>query len=243
MESVKQIILKYAKPDEELNANLLREAVAPLYGVSKPVINSCLAQLSKSRQISRISRGVYTIAKEKITFAPQLSDKAKRLYKALSKDFPYAKCCVYQGDWITPLMHNIASNNMLYVEAERDAAETIFEHLKARGKQVFYKPDNILIYRYIDIHDERNVIVKPLLSESPLNSIDNVPTPSLEKLLVDMYKDDDFSYLQGSEYHRIIQNAREKYIINESRLLRYAARRNCREQFKKLLKESDYDID
>lgn len=70
MESVKQIILKYAKPDEELNANLLREAVAPLYGVSKPVINSCLAQLSKSGQISRISRGVYTIAKEKITFAP-----------------------------------------------------------------------------------------------------------------------------------------------------------------------------
>lgn len=46
---------------------------------------------------------------------------------------------------------------------------------------------------------------KNLVSEAPLQEVSGVPMPTLEKLLVDILRDTDFFYLQGSESDRIIE--------------------------------------
>lgn len=78
---------------------------------------------------------------------------------------------------------------------------------------------------YIDL-GKPVVIVKPLVTESPLKQNDGIMVPTLEKLLVDLCKDEDFYFLQGVEGNYILENARTLYDINESRLKRYAKRRN-----------------
>ena len=122
----------------------------------------------------------------------------------------------------------MSQNNIIYIETNRDAVETIFNLLKDNGKTVYLKPDKNLIYHYIDL-GEQAFFIKPLISESPLQIIDDIPSPTIEKILVDIHKDKDFFYLQGAESNYIFENAFNLFIINETKLLRYASRRGIRE--------------
>lgn len=91
-----------------------------------------------------------------------------------------------------------------------------------------------MIYRYVDM-DSRVIFVKNLVSEAPMQEISGVPMPTLEKLLVDILRDTDFFYLQGSESDRIIENAFNLYTINRNRLFRYADRRKVKEELSSIL--------
>lgn len=88
-------------------------------------------------------------------------------------------------------------------------------------------PDADMVYRYIDL-EKGGIIVKPLVTEAPLQTMEGVTVPTLEKLLVDINKDPDFSYLQGAEAERMMANAKALYIINATRLRRYAKRRGLK---------------
>ena len=54
---------------------------------------------------------------------------------------------------------------------------------------------------------------------------------------MDIYCDPDFSYLQGSEYVRIAENAMTIFNINKTKLLRYANRRGVKEELEKIYNE------
>ncbi|MFG6411727.1 MAG: hypothetical protein K1V92_12285, partial [Bacteroides acidifaciens] len=71
--------------------------------------------------------------------------------------------------------------------------------------------------------------------EAPLQEVSGVPMPTLEKLLVDILRDTDFFYLQGSESDRIIENAFNLYAINRNRLFRYAGRRKVKDELSSIL--------
>jgi hypothetical protein len=83
--------------------------------------------------------------------------------------------------------------------------------------------------------DSRVIFVKNLVSEAPLQEVSGVPMPTLEKLLVDILRDTDFFYLQGSESDRIIENAFNLYTINRNRLFRYADRRKVKKELSSIL--------
>ena len=59
--------------------------------------------------------------------------------------------------------------------------------------------------------------------------------PTLEKLLVDILRDPDFFFLQGSESEHIIDNAFSLYAINRNRLFRYAERRKVKEELTSIM--------
>ena len=170
----------------------------------------------------------------KQVFSPQPIEEVKEVYGLLQSDFPFAKFCVYQGEIIAPLQHHLSSNRIIYVETDRDSAETVFNFLKDRNHDVYLRPDKNMIYRYVDM-DSRVIFVKNLVSEAPLQEVSGVPMPTLEKLLVDILRDTDFFYLQGSESDRIIENAFNLYTINRNRLFRYADRRKVKKELSSIL--------
>lgn len=205
-------------------------------------MNWYLAKMADEGKLSRIAHGTYSVETSKKRFAPQVSQDAIDLYNQFHADFPEIGICVYEGLWLFQFMHHLASNQVIYIEVEKDIAETVFHSLQDQGKTVYLRPDKDLIYKYINL-DQTAIFVKNLTSESPLQTTDGIKIPTLEKLLVDMYTDPDFFYLQGSEYNRIMHNARSRYIINQSRLLRYARRRNTSTIIKTIFENSLYDID
>ncbi len=75
-----------------------------------------------------------------------------------------------------------------------------------------------------------------MVSEAPLQKISKMNTPTIEKMLVDIFCDDlIFAAQQGSEMRTIFQEAIDKYVLNENRMLRYADRRRKKENFREYL--------
>lgn len=203
--------------------------------VPKTTLYWYLNKLTRENKISRVSRGNYSIT-EKQPFIPEVSEKMKEVNGILKKALPFATFCLYQGSALSPYLHNIATNNVLYVETERDTCESAFNVLKEQGYMVYVRPDKDMIYHYIDLAMDA-IFVKVLPSESPVVVSEGITVPTLEKLLVDIRVDEDFFYLQGSEAFYVLRNAADRNVINVSKLMRYARRRHIDIELKKDLEE------
>jgi hypothetical protein len=87
------------------------------------------------------------------------------------------------------------------------------------------EPSEEILTRYILIKPN-TIIVLPLISEAPIQEVQEVNTTTLEKMVVDLFsKPELFSAQQGSELTFIYDNIFSKYTINKNKLLRYADRR------------------
>lgn len=235
MDTIENIIMEYASAHCEFGADEAFGYCLARKESTLPYVRKVFTRLVDCGKLARPAKGRY-MKPDRMVFRPQVSVDARELYEDVSKDYPFARICVAEGQWISPLLHHLASNHTLYVEVEKDASELVFEHLKSDGVNAFYKPDGDMIYRYINL-DDRNVFVKNLISEAPLQKIDGLPVPTLEKTLVDIYCDSDFDYLQGSEYVRIAENAMTMFCINRTKMFRYAGRRGVKDELEKIYKD------
>jgi len=198
----------------------------------------CLNRMIKQKKLIRMARGIYSAASGKPEFRARVTDEMHIVYDLLNKALPFADFCIYTGKDLTPLQHNMAANNILYVETQRDTCNSAFNILKNAGESAYLRPDKKMINRYINLA-EPAIFIKPLTSESPVvKRNDGMKTPTLEKLLVDINADEDYFYLQGEETFYMFRNALERYGINEKRLLRYARRRSLESKIKGLLEET-----
>ena len=118
----------------------------------------------------------------------------------------------------------------------RDATETIFHFVQDIHKRCFLSPKEDMMSDYVHL-DKKAFIVKPLISESPIQEVNGIKVPSIEKLLVDIQCDRDFYYLQGQETLYIMQHAFTNYNVNVGLLLRYASRRNIKSQIEKYIQD------
>lgn len=227
-------ILDYAEIHHSFSKEDLFTYLHERSSINRSSLSWYLYKLVNDNVLARTGRGMYTKV-TKQAFVPEPVEEVKEVYHLLQANFPFAKFCVYHGEIIAPLQHHLSSNRVIYVETDRDAAETIFNFLKNKDCDAYLRPDKEMIYRYVNM-DDRVFFVKNLVSEAPLQKVSGVPMPTLEKLLVDILRDSDFFYLQGSESDRIIENAFNLYTINESRLFRYAGRRKMKEEFASILK-------
>lgn len=79
-----------------------------------------------------------------------------------------------------------------------------------------------------DLHDF--ILVKPMITESPVIYTEGVSVPELEKLLVDQDSDKEYASLDDTFIQKEFQRAFELYPVNTSRLLRYAGRKGKKEE-------------
>ena len=226
-------ILDYAEIHRNFSIEDLFAYLHERIGINRSSLSWYLFKLVNKNVLVRTGRGMYAKVMKQ-PFVPKPVDEVKDIYGLLQADFPFAKFCIYQGEIIAPLQHHLSSNRVIYVETDRDSAETVFNFLKDGNRDVYLRPDKEMIYRYVDM-DSRTYFVKNLVSEAPLQKVSDVPMPTLEKLIVDILRDTDFFYLQGSESDRIIENAFTLYTVNQSRLFRYAGRRKVKEELSSIL--------
>lgn len=89
------------------------------------------------------------------------------------------------------------------------------------------------------INGNQAIIIRPLISEAPLQIIDGIKVPSIEKILVDIIEDIEFSFLQGAELHSVYSAIFEQYNVNKNKLFRYATRRNRKQEVEQLLEANN----
>jgi len=129
----------------------------------------------------------------------------------------------------------LAVYDFLLVEAERETIDAVFHFIKETHKNTFKEPSRDIMENFV-FDGKDAVIVKSLISEAPLQDADAVNVPTIEKILVDLVADAEiFFFLQGHEILNIFESALGKYTVNTDRLLRYAKRRNKKEELQKIL--------
>jgi hypothetical protein len=197
-----------------------------------------LYSLEKQRVITSIGVGVYVLedipsSPGKSKFAPTLSSEIERVNSIIQKSFPYINYLIWDTKILHEFMTHQPGQSQIILEAEKDVCESVFNQLKEQflGK-IFLDPDRQSFERYIlDIPESINLY--RLLTQSPKIISNGVPSARLEKILVDIFADEDrFFIFQGQELVTIFENAFATYWINEKTLFRYAGRRTVAKELR-----------
>ncbi len=217
---------------KELIANLKSEEQIGSPGTLSEQLN----RLLKSGQLIRIERGVYKLPDNaQKDFSVICSEKMRSLNQQIKTQFPFVAYCIWPGSVLLPYMHHIPNLGFILVDVEREVAESVFNLLNSDATlRVYLMPSLTDFERYINTNEA--IIIRPLTSESPLQLTDGINTPAIEKILVDIVGDVEFSFLQGVEINYVYNTIFEKHNINKNKLLRYASRRGRRQEVEELLK-------
>lgn len=193
-----------------------------------------LSQLKKESLIYQVGRGQYSFQFRPI-FKSDLSPKSKRAVNRI-KEF----CTNPPTTWDTSMLDGLSlsesSVNCLFIEVDRPELDEIFANAQQFSKKIFANPDKETIARYI-LPMEDAIILIPQVSETPLISQGDYSILTLESLLVNAYwyYDKYFKPL-GYDIDTIFGNALKQYNVNTSKLLRFASRRDKRNEIEQLLK-------
>lgn len=164
-------------------------------------------------------------------YLPEIYKKEKVIYNKLIAEFPFIDICIWNTKILNEFMQHQSGSFQIIVEVEKEVTQSVFYFLKELNYPVFIEPTEEILEKYLPT-DKDAIIIKPLVSESPLQELNNVKTVTIEKLLVDIFSDTIiFTAQQGTELNTIFNTAFGKYTVNQSKILRYASRRRKKEAF------------
>ena len=193
--------------------------------IKRTTVNWRISELANHGVIRRTGRGRYALGEGQCYTMP-IHKMQKAISTAITKNFPLISFCTWDSEILKEFYQHMAKGSFLIIEVEKDAVDPVYHLVKETHRETFKEPAAAIMRDYVaDIKNA--IIIKSMITESPLQKEKEISVPSLEKILVDLVADKDlFYFLQGSELIHVFQNAFEKYTINSDRLLRYARRRN-----------------
>jgi hypothetical protein len=205
------------------------------YRTSEPeipytTINWRIYKLVQLGILQRVGKSLYQLGKTK-PFVPPINNKMKKIELFFKKRFPFAQYCQWDLSRINSFAHHLINFNVSFVDVEKDVVDSAYYALKEQFPKV------MAVQNLYDGLSEFNnyIVVRPLITEAPIQKTEKIHTATLEKILVDLAVDKEFMSFQGSEVYAIFESAMEKYTMNQNTLLRYAARKNKKEEIKKII--------
>jgi len=195
-------------------------------------------ELKKQGILYSPQRGIFRLSNQKSEFRPYLQDKIHSINNIVKSEFNNINYCLWNTDWFNEFSIHQTSKNSIIVEVERDISKTLFYKLQDNGlTDIYINPDSNIFDNYIADKSE-SIIVKPLITKSPLQKYDNIIIPKLEKMLVDLFCE---KYIliayQGYEMKIIFENVINSYNLSYSSLLNYVRRRRKEAELKEYLKQ------
>ncbi len=200
-----------------------------------------LYSLEKERLITPIGAGIYVLlnlflSTNKKKFVPSLSPTAQELSLDLREKFPYTQYLIWETTTLHEFMTHQPSQNQIILEIDKEATESVFNKLKEQPfRNIFLEPDRVTFERYI-IDSPESILLLQLVTQSPKMKTKGVVSARLEKILVDIFSDEDrFFTFHGQEMINIFENAFSTYWINTKTLFRYAGRRKVVERLRNFI--------
>jgi len=222
----------YSSKSEITTTQIMTYLRGKMKDVSDSTLRWYIHSLCKQSVISHRGRGLYTIS-AKSEFKPEISKSVKKINSTVRKAFPSVVFCISETRWFNYFMVHQLTKNRIIVEVEKDADEAVFNLLNENFKNVFLNPDDEVLNRYVSSNSE-SIIVKRMVSQSPIKTISKIKVPEPEKMLVDVFSDIELYSAQQDESEVIFENYTGRFTINESKLKRYANRRNRGKQINEL---------
>ena len=186
-------------------------------GTPMPTVYSKIRSLVKDGTLSKVGRGEY-IAVRKPSFRVPITPWMEEVNLLLIHECVGVDFCLSQR------------GPNLYVLAGRRDLPIVFGVLSRHCPRVVKEQDVKMLTGVL----EKFIVVGPMVSDSPLDVMQDIPIPSLEKELVDGIHSGNLNTLE-------VQKMAEVYSLNRNRLKRYAARRGVSEELDGLLASLNQD--
>lgn len=200
-----------------------------------------LDKLLKEKAVVRVGRNCYVLKDKKISDYFYLeSTKVMKIENIMSKKFPLVEYQVFELNQLNNFLNHQIAHNVIFLSVEKDLDKYIFEELKEKFKgDVLLNPTT---EEYNLYWNENLIVINRLRSESPKNRIEPFKAP-IEKFLVDIYADKIIKQTYSlSEYPNVLKEAFDKYIIDESKMFRYARRRNCEQKILDIISKNNIKL-
>ena len=184
-------------------------------------------KLLENGDIYRVGRNSYHIAEDsKRNYSYQYSELSLDLAKKIEEQYPELDFRIFELVQLNEFVNHQIAHNVIFVSVESGLGTYVFDSLKEQytGK-ILLNPSVETFHQY---WSDDMIIIKKLVSESPKGERDVWET-KLEKILVDLVADKLLlSCVSRGEYNNIFHQAFQDFYIDESKLFRYARRRNAK---------------
>ncbi|MBW6492735.1 MAG: hypothetical protein K0B15_16240 [Lentimicrobium sp.] len=199
--------------------------------IPKTTVNWRVYNLVQQQVLQRVGRGLFRFGKTEL-FTPQITPQMKSVCQLINRQFPFVTYCQWELLTVNYFSQHLINFNILFVDVEKDALNAVYYALKEHQTKVM-----LVSNLYSDLSDfDSFIFVRPLISDAPLQKVNNYKVASLEKILVDLATDKELISFQSNEIYTIMGAASEKYTINHNTMLRYAGRKNKRKGIETILK-------
>lgn len=191
--------------------------------------------LLKKGEIVRVGRNAYCLhSKGKINYKYEYSNSSKQIAQIMLEGFPNLDFCIFELSQLNEFINHQIAHNAIFVFIEDSLEDFVFDLLKEKIKQrLLVNPSIEDFNRY---REDNVVVLLRLTSESPVKG-KGIWEICIEKILVDIFREKliGFSITDG-EKRDLLDQAFDRYNIDESKMFRYARRRNIEETFRLFLK-------
>lgn len=185
-------------------------------------------KLKEKKVINSFKKGMYVLEKRK-EFIPHISVSTKKIYNHVKRNFPYIDICIWETSWVHEFMNHQPFTSLVILEVDRDVVDVVFQSLRERRNFIYHNPKGEDIQNYI--LNENAIIVKPIIKSSPTVKNEKVNISKIEKMLVDIFFDDElFLAYHGQELKNIFERAYEDYALNMTTIYRYARNRGIKDK-------------
>ena len=225
-----------------MRKELLREIAVEQSPIKGRAVDLQISRLIASGKLMRKGRGKYQLTGESLPgFVYHPSETEKEIFLSLKKQFPFLEFCIWSPRVLSSFMLHVPNVGYTFVDVEKEGMEAVFHVLQNMnlGRNILIAPTAQECERYLTGTDA--IVVRLLIGQSPLVQIDGCIVPRIEKILVDAVGDNELFYTSGSEIYYIFEDVCNRVNVNKSKLLRYASRRNRKEQVERILNTINHD--
>ncbi|MBO4473283.1 MAG: hypothetical protein J5750_00060 [Clostridiales bacterium] len=201
-------------------------------------MRNLLEKLLTNRSIVRVSRNLYRRNEDvNITsvYEPVYSEESRKLIRGIQQEYPLLKFQVWELSWFNEFLMHLVAQNVIFLDVENDGCEFVYSSFSDsyKGKMLLRPTSKEL--QYYSKGD--GIIVERLVSESPKGKNHAYETP-LEKLVVELFANKSLRELisQG-DFAYILETVFEKYHVDQTKMFRYARRRNKQDELARYIKE------
>ena len=202
--------------------------------ISDATFKRRLQQYLKDRSIIRVGRNKYCIPDKAVrVYAYEYSAVATETADLIEENYPLLDFSIFELVQLNEFVNHQLAHNIIFASVEADAIDFVFETLKERF------PGRVLVQPTIDLYhrywQEEMIILEKLVSEAPMGK----PVKwhaRVEKMLVDIMADRlILGTVSPSEYPDIYTDVFDRYVVDESCMLRYAKRRGAEKEIRELI--------
>ncbi len=193
-----------------------RALIASNIKLSDNTLREYMSEAMATGLVGDAGRGWYSRHSKPVALDPK---PVARLIRAVAKAFPLLDFCCWSTIQLNPFTQHLLARTTAFLYAESDTLESIADHLRGDGWDVWPNPGKKEALQFIR-PGEKTVILRPSIVKQPTGTEHQAP---IEKVLVDLkIEAARLQLMDGTEVQRIIDNVLGSGLLQLPVLLGYA---------------------